>query len=58
MELARVFPHEVTRTDRGILCHARDGGLIASIEPIEVQPADLRKRERVNDLMKGLRIPP
>ena len=56
MDHARVFPHGVTRTDRGILCHARDGGLIASIEPVEVQPADLQKRARVNDLMKGLRI--
>jgi hypothetical protein len=56
MDHARVFPHEITRTDRGILFHARDGGLIASIEPVEVQPADLQKRERVNDLMKGSRI--
>jgi hypothetical protein len=56
MDQARVFPHDVTRTDRGILCHARAGGLIASIEPAHVQPADLQKRERVNNLMKGLRI--
>jgi hypothetical protein len=56
MDRARLFPHEVTRSDGRLVFHARDGGLIASIERVRVQPAHLQKRERVNDLIKGLRM--
>lgn len=56
MDHARVFAHEVTRSDQGICLHARGGELIATIEPIPLQPADLQKRQCVNDLVQGLRI--
>jgi hypothetical protein len=56
MDRERVFPDEVRWTEHGIVFFARGDGLIASIEPVPVEAADLQKRERVNDLMKGLRI--
>ncbi len=56
MDRARVFPDEVRWTEQRISFLARGGGLIASIEPVPVEAPDLQKRERVNDLMQGLRI--
>lgn len=56
MDQERVFPDEIIRTEHGIFFHAQDGGLLASIESVPVEPADLQKRERVNDLMRGQRM--
>jgi len=56
MDRERVFPDEVRWTEQGIVFLARGGGLLASIEPVPVEAPDLQRRERVNDLMKGLRI--
>jgi hypothetical protein len=56
MDRARMFPDEVRCTEKRFSFLARGGGLIASIEPVPVEAPDLQKRERVNDLMKGLRI--
>jgi hypothetical protein len=56
MDRERVFPDEVRWTEQGIAFLARGGGLLASIEPVPVEAPDLQRRERVNDLMKGLRI--
>jgi hypothetical protein len=56
MDRERVFPDEVRWTEHGISVLGRGDGLIASIEPVPIEAPDLQKRERVNDLMKGLRI--
>jgi hypothetical protein len=56
MDHARVFAHAVTHIDQGIGLLARDGVLIAAIEPIALQPPDLVKREYVSALIEGLRI--
>jgi len=56
MDHARVFAHAVTHIDQGIGLLARDGGLIAAIEPVALQPPDLVKRECVSALIEGLRI--
>ena len=55
MDVTRTFPQEVLITDSRIEFSTAKGGLIASIEPIEVQPAELSARHRVDELLKGLK---